>query len=64
MARMKVKRYPDDAAVFAFLKKSGIDPDEPELTALRFAANVAKHSEGLRPISFSSFGRTCSMTRR
>ena len=46
MARMKVKRYPDDAAVFAFLKKSGIDPDEPELTALRLAANVAEHSEG------------------
>jgi hypothetical protein len=44
-ARMKVARY-HDADVFEYLKNNGIEANEAELTVLRLAANVAKHSEG------------------
>jgi hypothetical protein len=43
--RMKVNHY-DEKKAFAFLRGSGLQPDEPLLTALRLTANVAKHSEG------------------
>lgn len=42
---MKKAQYNDQEA-FAFLKNMGLTPDEPNLTALRLAANVAKHSGG------------------
>jgi hypothetical protein len=35
-----------EAAAFAHLRAQGASPDEPRLTALRLAANVAKHSGG------------------
>ncbi|MHC2435292.1 hypothetical protein [Bradyrhizobium sp. USDA 4451] len=42
---MKKTQYKDQDT-FAFLKNRGLSPDEPSLTALRLAANVAKHSGG------------------
>jgi len=45
LTRTKKKKISDYEA-FAFLKKSGLTPMEAQLTALRLAANVAKHSEG------------------
>jgi hypothetical protein len=44
-AKMRIARY-DESRAFAFLKSSGINPNEAGLTVLRLAANVAKHSEG------------------
>jgi hypothetical protein len=43
--RMKASHY-DEKKAFVFLKGAALQPDEPLLTALRLAANVAKHSEG------------------
>src|SRR5579864_5704300 len=44
-AKMRIARY-DESKAFAYLKFSGINPNEARLTVLRLAANVAKHSEG------------------
>ena len=44
IVRMKLKRY-KEADAFEYLRSIGIEP-APELTALRLATNVAKHSEG------------------
>ena len=45
LRRMKKEDVKDNQA-FAFLKAKGLAPAESKLTALRLAANVAKHSEG------------------
>lgn len=46
LLKMMKKTHYTDQDTFAFLKNRGLSPDELNLTALRLAANVAKHSGG------------------
>lgn len=43
--RLKITHY-DEKKVYKYLESKGLQPDKADLDALRFAANVAKHSGG------------------